>query len=582
MPGMMRVLLSLMVCLVALGAMGSLSAATLHVYLLTGQSNSLGAVKGSPASEELLQRYASHQWMWNGNMMRDTGVCFEKNPSWAPVVPQVPAYAGGLCMGPEYGFVSMMERLGHQTGGGDAVAVMKASLDGGGNTYWVKGKPAYESLLRTACRALQEAKGVGGCQTVRLEGLLYLQGESDSKAEVLLARRRLTELVRNLKADLKKAGFRSEDLRLVVLGQPANWNGRETEAEGKTTATELQALAARQKGYGWVYTRDLTKITSGDAMGVHYDGKSQLTIGARFACVATLLQGGTVGAVRGDQPGVSLHEPSAWWGGKLPGQRVAVWNVSSARGIQRLSSTLALEGILVEDPFDASLVIAAEEGGGKKSSAVLSLGAGGVELREADLELQVPVKLSAGQVWKIPGGRTLCLGREAGRVRLAGRVPLAVRGGGKCLLRRVVLDGTVVNVKDDGTSLVLEDGELRAGCRIAGAAVQLRGRSRVVLAGEEVSFEEADATVPVFRTEKLPGASVVQGVWEVDPGEGTLRRVREMGKNEFLLVFAEAGKEQSRAVDFGGVTECRLTGSGRGKGEVSVAGEGRLRVRFHP
>ncbi len=581
MPGMMRVLLYLVVCLMALGSMGTLSAATLHVYLLTGQSNSLGAVKGSPASDELLQRYASHQWMWNGNMMRDTGVCFEKNPSWSPVVPQVPAYAGGLCMGPEYGFVSMMERLGHQTSEGDAVAVIKASLDGGGNTYWVKGKPAYESLLRTACSALQEAKGLGDCQNVRLEGLLYLQGESDSKAEVLQARKRLVELVRNLKADLKKAGFRSEDLRLVVLGQPANWNGWETEAEGKTTATELQALASRQKGYGWVYTRDLTKITSGDAMGVHYDGKSQLTIGARFACAATLLQGRTVGAVRGDKPGVSLHEPSAWWGGKLPGQRVAVWNVSSAREIQRLSSPLSLEGIRVEDPFEASLVIAAEEGA-KKSSAVLSLGAGGVELRDADLELQTPVKLTAGQVWKIPGGRALSLGREGGRVRLAGRVSLAVQGGGTCLLRHVVLDGVMVKVKDDGTSLAMEDGELRAGCRVAGAAVQLRGRNRVVLSEEEVLWEDSDAAVPVFRTKKLPGASVVQGGLELELEEGLLRRVREMGKDEFLLVFDGAGKEQSRAVDFSGVTECRLTGSSRGKGEISVAEEGTLRVRLHP
>ena len=32
---------------------------TNHVYILTGQSNSLGAVKGSPASPEQLEKYSS-------------------------------------------------------------------------------------------------------------------------------------------------------------------------------------------------------------------------------------------------------------------------------------------------------------------------------------------------------------------------------------------------------------------------------------------------------------------------------------------------------------------------------------------
>ena len=47
-------------------------AETSHVYILTGQSNSLGAVKGTPASAEQLERYKSDGLLWNGNMVRCT------------------------------------------------------------------------------------------------------------------------------------------------------------------------------------------------------------------------------------------------------------------------------------------------------------------------------------------------------------------------------------------------------------------------------------------------------------------------------------------------------------------------------
>lgn len=579
---MVRVLFSFVLCLLAWASAGILSAATLHVYLLTGQSNSLGAVKGSPASGELLQRYASQQLLWNGNMMRDTGECFEKNPAWVAVAPQLPAYSGGLCMGPEYGFASMQERLGFQTKGGDAVAIIKASLDGGGNTYWVKGRPAYESLLRTSLAALREAGKMKDYEKMQLEGLLYLQGESDSGEEVKLAQDRLMGFVQNLRKDLKKElkkdGPRVEGPRLVVLGQPANWHGRDKETDGKTTATELQALAERQKGFGWVYTRDLTKITSGDAMGVHYDGKSQLTIGARFAYAMALLQGRSVGAVRGQTPDVSLHEPSAWWGGKLPGQRVAVWDISSARGVQRLAAPLALEGIRVEDPFDEAVQVEAVKG---KKPPVLSLGAGGVELRGAGLELRVPVKLAAEQTWIVPEGKKLALGGDSGRTRLLGRGPLLVKGGGACLFRGVVMEGTQVRLQGEGSSLMLEDGELRAGSRLAGEPVLLRGKSKVSFSEEEWTEEPGEPAA--FRTEKLPGGSQVQGVCVLNPGEALWRRLQEAGQREYLLHFRDEGSaSQQKPVDFSGVTEFLLSGSEQGKGEVSAAGPGVLRVKLLP
>lgn len=344
-----------------------------QAFLLTGQSNSLGAVKGSPASPELLRQYASEGRLWNGNMNRDTGECFEKNQQWQTVAPQLPRYNGSLCMGPEYGFASMLQRLRPGMG----ADIVKASLDGGGNRYWLPGGNAYKTLLDVAKRAMKAQK-----KPAPLTALLYLQGESDAGEEVTLARKRLEDLFKNMRKDLKKAGVNTAALKFCVVGEPANWHGEEKAAGGKTTAAELRKLAEDKKEFAWVRTRDLTKITSGDQMGVHYDGKSQITIGARFACALLALQGKMPAGLRGDAP-APLDKPAAWWGGKMPDKEtVATWNVASANGADVLERPLAAKGLLVEDPFAGTVTV---QGGGKP---LLALGEAGIELRGADLELQ--------------------------------------------------------------------------------------------------------------------------------------------------------------------------------------------------
>lgn len=74
------------------------------------------------------------------------------------------------------------------------------------------------------------------------------------------------------------------------------FNGNE--GSSGTTREQQEALARANDQMGWVPTRDLAKITSGDSMGVHYDGKSQITIGARYAYEAARLAGYDVGTVR--------------------------------------------------------------------------------------------------------------------------------------------------------------------------------------------------------------------------------------------------------------------------------------------
>lgn len=398
------------------------SPSTLHVYILTGQSNSLGSVKGTPASSELLEQYRSSVQLWNGNMTQATGVCFETNPSWQTVAPQVPVYNGNKCMGPEYGFAHMMERKGWQTSGGDGVAVVKASLDGGGNHYWVKGTPAYNSILATVKNAMAAVDGSRYAQ-IDLSGLIYLQGESDEPEEVLVAQERYLAFFDNMKSDLSAAGIDTSALTQSVLGECATWNGTETAAMKNgvsvSSASEQKVLADARDDIGWVHTRDLTKITSGDSFQVHYDGKSQITIGARYAYAMAMQQGIDVGSVRGGDDSVSLNEAGAWWMGVMPGaDEIAVWDVSSANVEETLTGDLALYGIRVEDTFRDGIVIGNAASGA--AVALLSLGGGGVESQSRNLSLHTDVMTTAEQTWKVGGGNTFTIGEASAHVALKG------------------------------------------------------------------------------------------------------------------------------------------------------------------
>lgn len=403
-----------------------------HVYFLTGQSNSLGTVRVNPASDELQALYATTQdeaMLWNGNMNKNNGALHEPEGTreWKAVVPQAPEFNGNLCMGPEYGFAAMMERKGWNTatvsGTDHDIAIIKTSLDGGGNGYWLKGTASYNSIISSVKTALgQLPQGT----KIDISGLMYLQGESDNATEIPLAQERYLSFLENLKTDLAAAGYdASAILQNNVVGEPANWKGGDTQtAAGATSAKEFLALAGSNENTDYVYTRDMTKITGGDTLGVHYDGKSQLTIGARYAYAMARQQGMDVsadGRVRSQEYGdaqlgetaVSLNEARAWWRNadetawstEALKDEVAVWDLSSANTEDTLSGNLALKGLRVEDPFRDTVVIKNTEG----TDATLSVGSSGIELQRSNLNLQTKVATAADQMWNISGGKTLSI-----------------------------------------------------------------------------------------------------------------------------------------------------------------------------
>lgn len=426
-----RFILALLFC-------GCAFADVLHVYILTGQSNSLGAVKGDPLPDELLQVYSTEQGgkpvlMWNGNMSGSVSaneasknlVVPDEGKTWEVVAPQLPAY-GAKCMGPEFGFAYTMRRLMKK---GDDLAVIKCSRDGGGNEQWAKGQSLYGLLVNSVNTALAAVDK--RYDKVQVEGLMYLQGESNRSAAG--ADEKFLAFWRDVRKDIKAKRVKAPLLKAAVVGECATWGTQNNDTVKATALTMRRMAEADAKHMGFVVTRDLDKITAGDGLGVHYDGVSQLTIGARYAYQMARLCGAKAdkqARVRsqwyeGAQEGapIYLNEARAWWPAAakkpLPAeQMMAVWDLSSAnmknsaQGTELLNADWAVSGIRIEDPYaeddttgirNATVVIAPAAG----KTPELRLGQGGIELQHGNLALQVPVCVAAAQTWNLGEGRSL-------------------------------------------------------------------------------------------------------------------------------------------------------------------------------
>ena len=99
-------------------------------------------------------------------------------------------------------------------------------------------------------------------------------------------------------------------------------------------------------------------------------------------------------------------------GGHLPAAAdVATWDISSLRGEESLSGPLSVSGLLVEDPPAGKVLVSA----GKSASASIHVGAGGIELRDGDLDLECDLVTTADQSWSLSDARTLRLTRLSGK-----------------------------------------------------------------------------------------------------------------------------------------------------------------------
>jgi Carbohydrate esterase, sialic acid-specific acetylesterase len=269
-PG--AVLLVLLLILVTAAPVAPVAAREYDVYVLTGQSNSLGATANPNETDTSPGAHAADVqtrffWANASTASGDPNYLVLYGDSGGVITTlQVQQGQGAHrhFWGPEFGFSRAMVADGQSN-----LMVIKASRGGGGNGFWVKGAGhMYGHILSTVTTATNLI--TSGGDTFEIKGLLYLQGESDSAAEASVAGRRLDELITNLRADLPHAA----DMRAVI--------------GGIATAGDRHDLVRLQQSSLALGDPTIDYFSNLDLQGhlydqVHFDKRAKLTVGRRFA-----------------------------------------------------------------------------------------------------------------------------------------------------------------------------------------------------------------------------------------------------------------------------------------------------------
>lgn len=263
-------LLSLLVLL-----MPQLGLATHYkLFVLTGQSNSLGTTNGGEAdpSSGTDPSDSNVLFAWHNVVDATTSIGISGATLGTPTTTadftslqdqQGGVYTGSAThWGGEMEFARVLYRAGVRDFG-----IIKASRGGGGNTNWHKasGGHMYQHILDTVNEAVASlAPG----DTFEIVGLLYLQGESDNASEASAAGTRLKELTDNLRADLPNAS----GLHTVAAG---------TTAAGAASMVNQSAIAASTAYIDFFDNTDLVDQLAPDGLHLNKAGKN--TVGRRWA-----------------------------------------------------------------------------------------------------------------------------------------------------------------------------------------------------------------------------------------------------------------------------------------------------------
>ena len=272
--------------MILLTSISKVSAAgkTLRLFVLTGQSNSLGV----PATTETnmilpkVQTYSadfSVPFFWDNtadNTPAGDAALGDSGGLWTNVCQQTGGYYANSAdhWGPEVGCARMLWDMGYRDFG-----IVKASRGGGGNSYWCKTNSdpyMYFKVVNTVSNALRALPA--GYTNFQIVCLLYLQGESDSSTEAAIADQRFSLLLTNLQTDLPNAtGMKA------VCGEISS----DTSGTRLTVSQKQSALAATRADIGYASSAGLT-LQNVDGLNLHYNADSLLIMGERMAQEALL------------------------------------------------------------------------------------------------------------------------------------------------------------------------------------------------------------------------------------------------------------------------------------------------------
>ncbi len=247
-----------------------------RVYVLTGQSNSLGTTADPEAADTSPGDHPADResrFFWSNRSTRSQALIGDSGGAITSLKVQQGEGRNPSFWGPEFGFARALYDAGERE-----FLIVKTSRGGGGNRFWSKGSSddhMYRHVVATVHAAVEALPA--GTQ-FEIAALLYIQGESDSAAEAKAAGSRLDKLVSNLRKDLPSA----KRMRLLVAGIAAEGGIRDRVREEQEAMAEGDSLAT------YVSTLDLR-----DSLydGLHFDRDAKLEIGRRIARAWMMLGG---------------------------------------------------------------------------------------------------------------------------------------------------------------------------------------------------------------------------------------------------------------------------------------------------
>jgi len=237
------------------------------VYLLAGQSNMDGRGKAAELSEEQRQPM-------------ERALIYYRNPptsseGWKPLAPgfsMPPGYKGGLpskCFGPELGFAAALLAARPEL----RLALIKGAKGGTSIEEWKPGAkdepasqgPCYRAFIATIAQASEALTKDG--HTFAIRGLLWHQGEANAKDSAEDYQAKLTALIARLREDVKQPELP------VLIGEVYDNGKRDRVRSAQKSIVGAIPHLAFASAEGLV-TQD---------NGTHFDAKSQLLLGQRFA-----------------------------------------------------------------------------------------------------------------------------------------------------------------------------------------------------------------------------------------------------------------------------------------------------------
>ncbi|MGI9456391.1 MAG: sialate O-acetylesterase, partial [Aeoliella sp.] len=262
--------------LVVLAASTPVPAENLDVYILTGQSNSLGTtnLEGAGFDPGVHPADAQTEFFWSNVSTSSSDpnnivLYGDSGGAITTLQMQQGASPSPNFWGPEFGMARTLFDSGNSN-----VMVIKASRGGGGNQFWLPTTGhMHNHVLAQVDAGLTAAENAG--HTFDVKGFMYLQGESNNGAGAAAADTRLQTLIDDVQTHINTNYAGAAANMYSVIGEIA---ASTSNANRAMTTNLQQALAASSSSIGFIPTRDQPLKSD----GIHFGRNSKLEIGRRF------------------------------------------------------------------------------------------------------------------------------------------------------------------------------------------------------------------------------------------------------------------------------------------------------------